>query len=143
MLDATENTEDTLSDLAILMDTEVPAAEEAIHFRSSKRRKVNRVSRPEPDENGDTSGLDTTAVQEHGDTASEVEAIRAPRAKSRKVGIIFSNSGSRNAALEPADLESKPDLHADQMVAITSRFVTHSDQVVDVDKHMCVSPIFR
>ena len=125
--------------IAILMDTETPATEEAMLFRPTKRRKVNRASRPARDKDGDRESLEQIPLQEHGDTALEVEAIRAPRARSRKSGILFSNSGSRNAAIESTDLESKPDLRPDQMVAITSRFVTHSDQVVDVDKHMCGS----
>ena len=113
-------------------------------FRPSKRRKFNRAPRQSSDdEHSDKQrpdGSSPAGIPENGTASHSSEVTRLHRPKPRKNGIVFSNALPRND--DPSSSETTvlaP--RADQLQSMSTRFVAHSDQVVDVDKHMCVCPL--
>lgn len=118
-------------------------------FRPTKRRKFTRQHKRRDEDDEDSPQADPPAVgleSEHNANpeTSSVNSIRKLRRqqKSRGGGVQFSNSSSAamddvagSTALVPAGTP------ADNLKGIADRFVGHSAQVVDVDKHMCVPPL--
>lgn len=124
------------------MDEESDAAVETV-FRPAKRRKFTRTKGPSED-----SDLE---VQRELPASPDnpTEAIGAPvsavlrlhRGRARKNGISFSNIVVRTSEPRaPSTDISLIDPEAERVKAVSDRFVAHSGQVVDVDRHMFVLP---
>jgi hypothetical protein len=123
------------------------AMDDSVVFRPSKRRKFIRQHSSGTEDNEVSPQVDSPAAQlDHEATAedSSVSSILKLRRqqKPRGGGVQFSNS--RSAAIE--DIAGSTALvlaetPADTLKGIADRFVGHSAQVVDVDKHMCVPPL--
>ena len=136
---------------------EIPTAESL--FRPVKRRKVFR-KRPEDDNDGEhvTSTVDSSApptiareaVEQHSaihqepiESSNISEIIRARRLnKSRGHGVEFSSTSSRQVP-NNLDLDYNGDTVEEESrpQGIADRFIGHTGQAVDVDKHMFVSPL--
>jgi hypothetical protein len=123
------------------MDTESIAVE-ATAFRPAKRRKFTRNRRaPESDEpqasrlNSDSSENDSEALN-----APVADILRLRKTKTRRNGIEFSNIRTRSSEPPPASFadQAVADSEKERLKAISDRFVAHSGQVVDVDRHMFV-----
>jgi hypothetical protein len=123
--------------------------EDSAMFRPAKRRKFIRQHGPRAEDDEDSPQIDSPAARldnEHDATpedssVSNILKLRRQQ-KSRGVGVQFSNTRpvavedlTGSTALVPADIP------ADNLNGIADRFVVHSGQVVDVDKHMCVPPL--
>jgi hypothetical protein len=119
--------------------------EETAIFRPAKRGKFIRSHGSRADDEVDapvvvsSSALDQDAGHEDSNVSSILRLRRQQR--SHATGVRFSNSRTATVedvagttALVPAD---DP---LDTIKGIADRFVGHSGQVVDVDKHMCVPP---
>jgi hypothetical protein len=116
-------------------------------FRPSKRSKfVRRHSSSEEE----IAKPDLQAASEDGDFAqlaekqslsmNEILKLRQ-QTRSRGTGVSFSNT--KTIAVEDmpeARALALVDPASDRLKAMSDRFIGHSDQVVDVDKHMCVPP---
>ena len=128
------------------MDVEV--TEEAALFRPVKRRKFQRarpsVEHEEPGAEPSAGEMGATASNISGESAEErtiAEILRMRTASKRRgLGVEFSNK-KPDAVDGLADIESlrTTEAQADKLKAISDRFVGHTGQVVDVDKHMLVS----
>ena len=118
-------------------------------FRPAKRRKFLRQHTTKDDEDEqETSQIEPPTEEDHPghDTMSNELGISSVlrlrrQQKSRSGGVHFSNSSRSAAATEDvADatalvLAEPP---PENLMGIADRFVGHSGQVVDVDRHMCV-----
>lgn len=122
------------------METEsVPV--EGIAFRPAKRRKFTRNRRLSVTADSDPQPTDTACSD------NDIEAVDAPvsemlRLRKKKLhrnGIEFSNTRTRSAE-PPPPAPATVDINAERIKAISDRFVAHSGQVVDVDRHMFVFP---
>lgn len=116
-------------------------------FRPNKRRKFQRarprtqdgdskVEVASPDQQNSTSPGD----EAEGPAIASILKLRKQQ-KPRQRGIEFSNT--RTNTVEEATTSSSLTLREpqpDKLRAITDRFVGHTGQVVDVDKHMFVLP---
>jgi hypothetical protein len=124
-----------------IMDTEM-AVVESTAFRPAKRRKFTRNRRGAESDDLQASRLDTDSP----DTDSEepiaplADIVRLRKTKMRRNGIEFSNMGTRSSEPPPASSADQAvvDSEKERLKAITDRFVAHSGQVVDVDRHMFV-----
>lgn len=122
------------------MDTESIALE-ATAFRPAKRRKFTRNRRAsESDESrlgSDSPDNDSEAVNAH-----VADILRLRKTKTRRNGIEFSNTRTRSSAPPPSSSTDLAvvDTDTERLKAISDRFVAHSGQVVDVDRHMFVFP---
>jgi hypothetical protein len=122
------------------MSTEEAAPEETV-FRPAKRRKFARAQRPSEDEELEAGRGDVGSLDNNRDISRPgvVDILRSRKTKGRRYGIEFSNARARSS--EPTSTEiAVVDPDAERMKAISDRFVAHSGQVIDVDKHMFVSP---
>ena len=124
------------------MDAETDPAMTAA-FRPAKRRKFTRNRRASESEEPEPQRVDTASPEpDLGPVSVHVsDVVRLRKNKSRKNGIEFSNTKTRSSEppLSPTDLATAGD-DGERLKAISDRFVTHSGQVVDVDKHMFVFP---
>lgn len=128
--------------------------EEVAVFRASKRRKLVRAQQDqssEPEEllvpsqtnnDGDPAGNNDT--QEENDPEIDVSSLIRARKQIRRpaAGVQFSNNKALREAEEETDTSAivKTDQTIDRPLDIANRFVGSSGQVVNVDKHMFVSP---
>jgi Hepatocellular carcinoma-associated antigen 59 len=124
------------------MDTESNTVE-ATAFRPIKRRKFTRNRQAsESDEltldqvgtgspNNDSAAVHTPAS----------DIVRLRRSRPRKNGIEFTNTRARSSEPPPQSSgRTVVDTETERIKAISDRFVAHSGQVVDVDRHMFVLP---
>jgi hypothetical protein len=116
--------------------------EDTAIFRPAKRRKFSRQNAARNE--GETDTPQTNVHSEQDSDEPGVTSILKLRRqqRSRMGGVQFSNAKPQNmtddcelTTLMPAEPT------ADLLQTITDRFVGHSGQVVDVDKHMCVPQI--
>lgn len=123
------------------MDTKLTAVKSTA-FRPAKRRKFTRNRRaPESDElqpprlDSDSLDNDSEAL-----IAPVADILRLRKTKTRRNGIEFSNIRTRSSEPPPASCADQAvvDSEKERLKAITDRFVAHSGQVVDVDRHMFV-----
>ena len=123
------------------MDTELTSVESTA-FRPAKRRKFTRNRRaPESDElqplrlDSDSLDNDSEAL-----VAPVADILRLRKTKTRRNGIEFSNIRTRSSEPPPVSSADQAVVDSDKerLKAITDRFVAHSGQVVDVDRHMFV-----
>jgi hypothetical protein len=130
---------------------DVETAEHSALFRPAKRRMFQRARRSTED--GDVhvglASLDSPspeAVERQSDEPALTEILRKRKtSKNRCQGIEFSTL-KLSAVTEPTMSNSltTTEPQVDRVKAISDRFVGHTGQVVDVDKHMfvlCPSPI--
>jgi hypothetical protein len=127
------------------MDTG-PTVIEETSFRLAKRRKFMRNRRASKSDEQEPSRIPTASPENDSDAldAPVRDILRHRMSRTRKAGIEFTNKRGRSP--EPAPPSPEPsavDPEAERMKAISDRFVAHSGQVVDVDKHMCVSPTIQ
>lgn len=127
------------------MDTEVMDAE-ATAFRPIKRRKFTRNIRASETNDSQIRRLDIDSPDDDGLDAIDIpisDILRLRKTKTRRNGIEFSNTRPRNSE-SPLPSTSTDitliDPDTQRMKAISDRFVAHSGQVVDVDRHMFVLP---
>jgi Hepatocellular carcinoma-associated antigen 59 len=122
------------------MDTE-SNTEEATAFRPAKRRKFTRNRRasesdeliPDPAETGSPNN-DPEVVH-----APVSDIVRLRKSRPRKNGIEFTNTRARSSEPPPQSADRTVlDADTERIKAISDRFVAHSGQVVDVDRHMFV-----
>ena len=119
-------------------------------FRPSKRRKIFR--KRQGDENEEDGAQPTSPRVADDDSVarsaspsdsldiSEVIKVRRHN-KSRGVGVAFSSTSSRpTTTTSVAETDTRTHDDAPRLQGIEDRFITHTGQVVDVDKHMFVSP---
>lgn len=126
---------------------ELDDTEEVNLFRPAKRRKVqrSRLRAQDGNTNIEVDSPSTEPSTRNSDQSNEpaiAEILRLRKAnKSRRHGIEFSNTRN-NAAYEAGMSNSVAliDPQVDKLKAISDRFVGHTGQIVDVDKHMFVSP---
>ena len=119
--------------------------EESAIFHPAKRRRFmrrhdSRIEEKTPflqTENAPASKDFDHDPEEPG--VSEILRLRRQQ-RPRMAGVQFSNakSGSTSGLLQSTALVPVQD-SADRYNAIADRFVGHSGQVVDVDKHMCAT----
>jgi|SRR5271156_5830233 len=121
--------------------------EQTPSFRPPKRRKFTRRHSSSDDEIAQPG---TQTVNEDGGFAAEKPSLSVAEIKkmrnqnrSRVAGVSFSNPRSTSADdLLEVNALSVIDHKSDKLKAMSDRFVGHSDLVVDVDKHMFISPHF-
>lgn len=124
---------------------DVDTTENSSLFRPAKRRRFQR--RRNPTEDGDlhaeAASPDTSAGEDGSHPLDEPafsEILRHRRAnKNRRQGIEFSTTRpttATNATMSPSLATKEPPV--DGLKAISDRFIGHTGQVVDVDKHMFV-----
>lgn len=116
-------------------------------FRTTKRRKFIRKrdedeSRPQSTAPASEA---TPSLQPEEDGPSNIsELLQARKAgKRRWNGVTFTNASKTteaDAPNTPAEIIVRQDPEAARLKAITDRFVPHTGQTVDVDKHMFVGP---
>ncbi len=125
------------------MDAEADTAMAAT-FRPAKRRKFTRDRRISDGQESKPQPVDTASPESSASTAAVhiSDLVRLRKNKSRKTGIEFSNTRTRSSEPPPSatDLATDGD-DEERLKAISDRFVTHSGQIVDVDKHMFVFPL--
>ncbi len=124
------------------MDVEADTAMAAA-FRPAKRRKFTRNRRASDSQESESQGVNTASPESNTGAASVhvSDILRLRKNKSRKVGIEFSNTTTRNSEPPPSSTDLATDGEGgERLKAISDRFVTHSGQIVDVDKHMFVFP---
>ena len=116
-------------------------------FRPNKRRKFQRARPRTEDEDNRTEVASSAAeTQERNGQGAEAPAI-AEILKSRKAqrnrrhGVEFSNARTNKPSENSVSTSlTTIDPQVDKLRAISDRFVGHTGQVVDVDKHMFVLP---
>jgi len=116
--------------------------EDTAIFRPAKRRKFLRQNAARNEEEADTPQANVHSEQdsEEPGVASILKLRQLQR--SRMGGVQFSNAKLQNMTDDCASTALVPaEATADRLQTITDRFVGHSGQVVDVDKHMCVPQI--
>jgi hypothetical protein len=120
-----------------------PDAVEGTFFRPAKRRKFTRNRRASEDDQQETPRDETTSPDNNGDpvNATVSDVLRLQKSKARRNGIVFSNTNTRTSEPPPSTDLAVVDPDAERMRAISDRFVGHSGQVIDVDKHMFVVSI--
>jgi hypothetical protein len=116
---------------------------DATLFRPAKRRKFQRPKRANEDQDVDAP-LASPDKEEQSNHTSDAPALtkilRLRKAnRNRRQGIEFSTTKTVVEA-EPSMSNSltTTEPQADRLRAISDRFVGHTGQVVDVDKHMFV-----
>jgi len=125
----------------------------AVVFRPAKRRKFKRIRLVDEDEEAtsDESAGDVMTSTDpdarggpvQGDS-SVAETLKLRRIKPRRHGIEFSGTRPNPSNEGAGDLALTVAQHQDnRLKAISDRFVSHSGQMIDVDKHMFVSPGFQ
>jgi hypothetical protein len=116
---------------------------DAALFRPKKRRKFQRPKHASEDQDVDAplTSPDNEEQSNHtSDAPALAEILKLRKAnRNRRHGIEFSTS----KAVPEADSSMSTSLtttepQADRLRAISDRFVGHTGQVVDVDKHMFV-----
>ena len=121
------------------MDAETDIVESKV-FRLAKRRKFART-RTASDKDDSEPQHNVIASPDNRAEAADSSLQGVPRLhkiKSRKNGIMFSNTVTRSSDPPATTDTSAIDPDAERIKAVSDRFVTHSGQVVDVDKHMFV-----
>lgn len=121
--------------------------EDAARFRPAKRKKFIRQHGPKDEE--DTSLPQSEHPPTFVDSEDEpgepgVSGILKLRRqqRSRIGGVHFSNTKTGSTMKSPEFTTLVPaENSSNHLKAITDRFVGHSGQVVDVNKHMCVIPL--
>ncbi len=124
------------------MDVEGDTAMTAA-FRPAKRKNFTRNRRASDSQESEPQAVDTDSPESNSGTASlhVSEILRLRKNKSRKIGIEFSNTRTRGSEPPPSSTDLATDGEdGERLKAISDRFVTHSGQIVDVDKHMFVIP---
>jgi hypothetical protein len=125
------------------MDVELEGEGSVTLFRSAKRRKFQSARRPTEDletraELGSPDS-DSAAIDRSGDEPALREILKQRRTtRNRRQGIEFSTMKTNAEMESPMSKFLTTEPHVDQMKAISDRFVGHTGQVVDVDKHMFV-----
>lgn len=110
-------------------------------FRPTKRRKFTRTRRVSESDASEPGKDHPTPPENNGDVIDPPisDALRLRRNRLRKPGIEFSTTRPQSSEPPPPSTESAiSDPQAESMKAISDRFVAHSGQVIDVDKHMFV-----
>lgn len=116
-------------------------------FRPIKRRRHARKrseSQEEEPSNGEVSEASLPIPDEY-DKSKLAQLLRARKAdRSRRHGVTFTNApniktGESLEASSASLVRHNPE--AERLKAISDRFVPHTGQPVDVDKHMFVTPI--
>ncbi|KAL9623649.1 MAG: hypothetical protein Q9160_002105 [Pyrenula sp. 1 TL-2023] len=112
-------------------------------FRTTKRRKfIRKRDEGQIEEQTTATASETVPSSQHeGDDAPNIsELLKARKAgKPRWNGVTFSNASTntlQDATSTPAGSIVRQDTEAARLRAITDRFVPHTGQTVDVDKHM-------
>ena len=132
-----------LSDFTSNLNMDVESAENSALFRPAKRRKFQRGRRSIED--GDLSAelapLDSLARDDlrcPSDDPALTQILRQRKNnKNRRHGIEFSTVRSRMGMDHTmSNSLATIELKGDRLKAISDRFVGHTGQVVDVDKHM-------
>lgn len=122
------------------MDAETDTAITAA-FRPAKRRKFTRNRRASDSQESQPQLMETASPEPNSGAASihVSDILRLRKNKGRKIGIEFSNTRTRSSEPPPSSTNLATDGEDGQILkAISDRFVTHSGQIVDVDKHMFV-----
>jgi hypothetical protein len=104
-------------------------------FRAPKRRKFLKST------HDDAAGpdVDTQLESSSDDAVGVVRRSKTNRAP--KQGMKFSNAAVRNLEDESALALVQAEPSSEGFKDMSTRFVSSTGQVVDVDKHMYVSPI--
>jgi hypothetical protein len=123
------------------MDAEPDAAVGTV-FRPVKRRKFTRSRRASENSDSEPQRDIAASPDNRGDAAdaSASGLLRLQKSKARKNGIMFSNTMARTSEPPPSTDIALIDPEAERFKAVSDRFVAHSGQVVDIDKHMFVLP---
>ena len=122
------------------MDLEMEG--DAALFRPAKRRKFQRPKRANEDQDVDAplASPDKEQSNHTSDAPALTQILKLRKAnRNRRQGIEFSTTKTAVEA-EPSMSNSltTTEPQADRLRAISDRFVGHTGQVVDVDKHMFV-----
>jgi hypothetical protein len=112
------------------------AMDSAPVFRAPKRRKVFRstiedVKEPEIDAHHGSSSNDEVGVVRKSKTS-----------RAQKKGVMFSNTVISNREEGSASALVQAETSSEGFKDMSNRFVSSTGQVVDVDKHMYVTPIY-
>lgn len=120
--------------------------EDVAIFRPSKRRKFIRHGPLTEDDVG-APQLDSQATHTHSEHVADAEdsnvgaILKLRRQQRLRTGGVQFSSSKLAATDDGADSTAlvRADNPTDDLKGIADRFVGHSGQVVDVDKHMCVA----
>lgn len=120
-------------------------------FRQFKKRKFlrkrdevkDKTQEPSVTESHESPLLPT----DESDKSNIAELLRGRKTdQSRWHGVKFTNTskslGDKQSNISP-ESSVRHDPEAERFKAITERFVPHTDQPVDVDKHMFVTPVLN
>src|SRR4051794_4528215 len=123
------------------MDVEM--GDDVALFRPAKRRKFHRPKRANEDQDVDAplASPDNEEQSNHtSDAPALTEILKLRKAnRNRRQGIEFSTTkpvGEAESSMSTSLTTIEP--QADRLRAISDRFIGHTGQVVDVDKHMFV-----
>jgi len=126
-----------------LLSMDVEMGGDTALFRPAKRRKFQRPKRANEDQDVDAplASPDKEEQSNHtSDAPALTEILKLRKAnRNRRQGIEFSTAKSvAEAESSMSDSLTTIEPPPDRLRAISDRFVGHTGQVVDVDKHMFV-----